>query len=82
MILEKCPKCGSSLNFSMDYCGGNPVIIYSCDNCNFSTFGEAYITDNKTTATAGTSMYSTSTECAYTTTYGTAENRSDNFYRS
>jgi hypothetical protein len=65
MILEKCPKCGGYLNFSMDYCAGNPVIIYMCSNCNFTTFGEAYITDNKTTITAGSSMATNSTTTIY-----------------
>jgi ribosomal protein L37AE/L43A len=65
MRLEKCPKCGSHLNFSMDYCGGNPVIIYTCSDCNFTTFGEAYISDNKTTATVGSSITTNSTNSVY-----------------
>jgi predicted nucleic-acid-binding Zn-ribbon protein len=65
MRLEKCPKCGSHLNFSMDYCGGNPVIIYTCSDCNFTTFGEAYISDNKNTITAGSSMATNSTTSVY-----------------
>lgn len=65
MNIERCSKCGSYLNFSMDYCGGNPVIIYTCSNCNFTTFGEAYISDNKTTITVGSSKATNSTTTVY-----------------
>lgn len=65
MSIEKCPHCNSYLTFSMDYNYGNPVIVYTCNNCNYTTFGEAYITDNKTTVTTGTSAI-TSTETTYT----------------
>ena len=54
-MIEKCPHCGYPLRFSMDYNYGNPVIVYACDNCRYTTFGEAYITDNKTSMTVGTS---------------------------
>lgn len=65
MILERCPKCNSYLNFSMDYDCGNPVIVYTCENCRYTTFGEAYITDNKTTLTTGASITTNSTETKY-----------------
>jgi ribosomal protein L37AE/L43A len=65
MNIERCSKCGSHLNFSMDYSGGNPVIVYTCSNCNFTTFGEAYISDNKTTTTVGSSMATNSTTTVY-----------------
>lgn len=53
MRLEKCPHCCHHMRFTMDYCNGNPVIVYNCDNCLYTTFGEAYIAENKTTATTG-----------------------------
>lgn len=65
MNIERCSKCGSYLNFSMDYCGGNPVIVYTCSSCNFTTFGEAYISDNKTTVTAGNSTTANCTTTIY-----------------
>lgn len=65
MILDKCPHCNSCLTFSMDYNYGNPVIVYTCDNCGYTTFGEAYITDNKTSITTGATA-TTSTETMYT----------------
>lgn len=65
MRLERCPHCSSYLNFSMEYNYGNPVIVYTCDNCKYTTFGEVYIADNKTTVTTGASSI-TSTETIYT----------------
>lgn len=49
MRIESCPHCGYYLRFNMDYSNGNPVVVYTCENCSYTTFGEAYITDNKTT---------------------------------
>lgn len=66
MRLERCPSCNGYLNFSMDYDCGNPVIVYTCDNCRYTTFGEAYISDNKTTMTSGCSISTNSTETKYT----------------
>lgn len=65
MRLERCPSCNGYLNFSMDYNCGNPVIVYTCANCRYATFGEAYITDNKTTMTSGCSISTNSTEAKY-----------------
>lgn len=65
MLLEKCPHCGYFMSFSMDYDYGNPVIVYTCDNCMYTTFGEAYTTDNKTTMTVGISAAARS-ETIYT----------------
>ena len=74
MSLERCPHCNNSyLNFSMDYRYGNPVIVYTCENCKYTTFGEAYITtDNKTTVTVGNSTRATNTTTIYEPT-GTAK---------
>jgi hypothetical protein len=45
----------------MDYSNGNPVVVYTCNNCGYTTFGEAYITDNKTTITFSDSITSSTT---------------------
>ena len=66
MRLEKCPHCDYPMRFSMDYCNSNPVIVYTCDNCLYTTFGEAYTTDNKTTITTSTGFSTTSTATKYT----------------
>lgn len=56
----------------MDYRYGNPVIVYTCENCKYTTFGEAYIADNKTTVTVGNSTLATNTTTIYEPT-GTAK---------
>jgi hypothetical protein len=66
MRLERCPSCGYHLRFSMDYDCGNPVIVFTCDNCRYTTFSEAYIIDNKTTMTTGSITTTNSTETKYT----------------
>lgn len=65
MRLERCPSCNSYLNFNMDYNCVNPVIVYTCENCRYTTFGEAYIADNKTIMTSGCSISTNSTETRY-----------------
>lgn len=65
MRLETCPHCGYHMRFSMDYCNSNPVVVYTCDNCLYTTFGEEYITDNHTTPTLGASFSTTSTDTKY-----------------
>ena len=65
MRLERCPSCNSHMSFSMDYDCGNPVIVYTCENCRYATFGEAYITTNRTTVTTGASIATNSTETKY-----------------
>lgn len=65
MDLTRCPHCNSYLSFSMDYDCGNPVIVYTCENCRYTTFGEAYITTNRTTVTTGASITTNSTETKY-----------------
>jgi hypothetical protein len=49
----------------MDYNYGNPVIVYTCDDCKYTTFGEAYIADNKTTITVCNSATTNSTTTIY-----------------
>jgi hypothetical protein len=66
MIINKCPHCNGYLTFNMDYNYGNPVIVYTCENCRYTIFGDAYMTDNKTAVTTGASAI-TSTETIYTT---------------
>lgn len=80
MRLEKCPHCGYSMRFSLDYCNGNPVIVFTCDNCLYTTFGEAYIADNKTTVTAGC-ITTTSTETVFVPN-GTKNNITGSVYRA
>jgi hypothetical protein len=52
----------------MDYSWGNPVIVYTCDNCLYTTFGEAYYTDNKTSLTTDNTEARCSTKTAYSIT--------------
>jgi hypothetical protein len=49
----------------MDYSNGNPVVVYTCDNCGYTTFGEAYITDNKTTITFVNGITTSSTSTVF-----------------
>lgn len=49
--MMRCPNCNSYMRFSMEYNCGNPITIYTCDNCRYTTLDEVYITDNKTTMT-------------------------------
>jgi len=37
----------------------------ACENCRYTTFGEAYITTNRTTVTTGASIATNSTETKY-----------------
>lgn len=59
--MMKCPSCNGYMNFRMDYSCGNPIVVYTCEDCKYTTFGESYITDNKTTMTDGGSMATSST---------------------
>ena len=43
MLLKICPCCKHSLNTRMDRDRGNQIIVYHCENCMYTTFGEAYI---------------------------------------
>ena len=80
MRLERCPSCNGYMSFSMDYDCGNPVIVYTCENCRYTTFGEAYITDNKTTMTTGSSMATSSTETKYEPINSVKKNNSGSLY--
>ena len=60
--MMKSPSCNSYMSFKMDYSGGNPIVVYTCENCKYTTFGESYITDNKTTMTIGCDMATSSTK--------------------
>lgn len=39
----KCPSCNSHMSCKKGYDCGIPIVIYSCDNCRYTTFGERYI---------------------------------------
>lgn len=43
----RCPSCNSHMSCRMGYDCGVPIVIYSCDNCRYTTFSEAYITNSK-----------------------------------
>lgn len=79
MRFETCPHCGYHMSFKMDYNNGLPVVVYTCENCLYTTFGEAYITDNKTTVTTGCSA-TTSTETIFVPT-GTKNNIVRSIYK-
>lgn len=64
--MMKCPSCNSYMSFKMDYSGGNPIVVYTCENCKYTTFGESYITDNKTSMTVGSrSLTTNNTNTSY-----------------
>ena len=63
--MMKCPSCNGYMSFRMEYICGNPIVVYTCENCKYTIFGESYTTDNKTTITTGRSMAVSST-VAYT----------------
>ena len=66
MDLIKCPSCNSHMSFKMDYNCGNPIVVYTCENCKYTTFGESYITDNKTSMTVGSrSLTTNNTNTSY-----------------
>ena len=44
----KCPSCNSHISCRKGYDCGVPIVIYSCDNCRYTIFGEVYITNSKT----------------------------------
>lgn len=78
--MMKCPSCNSYMSFRMDYDCGNPVIVYTCENCRYTTFGEAYITDNKTTMTTGGSAAKSNTETKYEPTNSVRKNVNRSVY--
>lgn len=52
----RCPSCNNYMSSRMGYDCGIPIVIYTCDNCRCTTFGEAYITYNKTDMTIGSNI--------------------------
>lgn len=76
----KCPSCNNYMSFSMEYSCGNPIIVYTCDNCKYTTFGEAYITYNKTTMTTGSSIVINSTSNIFEPINSVKKNNSVNVY--
>ena len=76
----RCPSCNSYMNSRMDYNFGNPMIIYTCDNCKYTTFGESYIASNKTTMTTGSSMTTSSTQTRYEPSYSVKKSNRASVY--
>ena len=63
--MMKCQSCNGHMSFRMDYSGSIPIIVYTCEDCKYTTFTDSYYTNNKTTITTGCSMTS-STKTEYT----------------
>lgn len=78
--MMRCPNCNSYMRFSMEYSCGNPIIIYTCDNCRYTTLDEVYITDNKTTMTTGSNTTTSSTATRFEPTNSVKQNNSANVY--
>lgn len=79
----KCPSCNSHMNYSMkyDYYYNKPIIIYTCENCNYITFGEAYITNGKSTITPSCNMTTSNTETKYETKNSVRKNSNSTIYK-
>ena len=48
MNMRQCPKCKTDMDFCMKYNAGNPIIIWRCIYCGYSSENEVLQTDNKT----------------------------------
>lgn len=46
--MRQCPKCKTDMYFCMRYNAGNPVVIWKCHCCGYSSENEILQTDNKT----------------------------------
>lgn len=46
--MRQCPRCKAYMDFCMRYCAGNPVVIWRCTYCGYSSENEILQTDNKT----------------------------------
>lgn len=46
--MRQCPKCKAVMNFCMRYNAGNPVVIWTCSYCGYSSNNENFQTDNRT----------------------------------
>lgn len=69
--MQICPCCCHSLTSSMSHDRGNPVIVYSCENCRYTTFGEAYRSYSVSLVTVGTG----SNNCMGSNTYNVSTER-------
>ena len=78
--MMRCPSCNSHMSFRMDYSCGNPIVVYTCENCKYTTFGESYTTDSKTTMTTGSSIMTSSTETIFKPTNSVKKNDSASVY--
>lgn len=47
------------MNSKLVYDKGNPIIVYTCKSCKYTTFGEAFITNNKISKTTNNGSSST-----------------------
>ena len=59
---RQCPKCKRYMTQFIAYSYGDPVVIYNCENCGYSSSDAKYYTSNKTTMTVGEMSSSTSAE--------------------
>ena len=78
--MMRCPSCNSYMNSRVDYNFGNPIIVYTCENCRYTTFGESYIASNKTIMTTGSSMATNSTDTKYEPTNSVRKNSNYSVY--
>ena len=73
--MNQCPSCNTNMSFKMGYSGGVPIVIYKCENCGYTSFGESYTTNNTTTQTTGTPMVVNSTSTIYDPSYSVKRNK-------
>ena len=43
-----CPKCGSLLETYVKYCAGDPILVYFCPHCHYSSTDTEIVYTNKT----------------------------------
>lgn len=43
-----CPKCGSLLETYITYCAGEPIVVYYCRHCRYTSADVAIVYSNST----------------------------------
>lgn len=43
-----CPRCGALLETYVTYCAGQPVVVYFCSYCHYSSANVEIVYTNKT----------------------------------
>lgn len=43
-----CPKCGVLLETYITYCAGQPIVVYFCSHCHYSSTEVEIVYSNKT----------------------------------